>query len=410
MLNRNPPALPVHNCAETLSSKFSIYFADKITTIRRNLDSTQSENKFPDPTSVDFPPLSCFSPATTGEVLNVIKQSRNASSILDPVPTWFLKERRNIHCLLPVLTEIINSSLLSGTFPSAARKAIIRPTLKKSSLDKNSLRNYRPVSNLSFLGKILEKVACSRLIKHMNENNLTDPFQSAYKSCHSTETALVKVKNDIMAALDVNQVVLLVLLDLSAAFDTIDRQTLLSRLSRRIGVHDIALQWFESYLAEWSTRVNVKGKLSSPSPVTIGLPQGSVFGPLGYTIYTLPIGDTARHHHVSYHTYADDTQLYVTFDPKIPGNQETALETLSLCILDIQSWMTFNKLKLNQDKTEFLVIGSQHNLKRLHNPILRVGDTQVTASTSVRNLGAYLDCNMTMIPHVTISVVLHGFI
>ncbi len=281
-----------------------------------------SNNKFPDSTSINFSPLSCFAPATEEEVLNVIKRSPNKSSILDPIPTWLLKEKENIKCLLPVFTEIINSSLSTGTFPSAARCAIIRPILKKASLDKNHLNNYRPVSNLTFLGKILEKIICSRLTDHMNTNNLTDPYQTAEKSNHSTETALIIVKNEIMAALDSNQVVLLVLLDLSAAFDTIDRQILLSRLSQRVGVRDLALQWFESYLADWSTRVDVEGVLSIPSLVTTGLPQGSVFGPLGYTIYTLPVGDIARHHHVSYHTYADDTQLYVTFDPKTPGNQE----------------------------------------------------------------------------------------
>ena len=137
-------------------------------------------------------------------------------------------------------------------------------------------------------------------------------------------TTLIKVKNDIMNALDSNQVILLVLLDLSAAFDTIDRDILVSRLSSRVGVRDTALDWFKSYLADWSASVSVGSKTSDPTQVSVGLPQGSVFGPLGYSVYTLPVGDIARYHKVSYHTYADDTQLYISFNPQIAGEQKPA--------------------------------------------------------------------------------------
>ena len=123
-----------------------------------------------------------------------------------------------------------------------------------------------------------------------------------------------------MTAPDSNRVTLLVLLDLSAAFDTIDREILISRLSSRIGVNDVALQWFKSYLADWSTRVELGNKTSHPTKTCIGLPQGSVFGPLGYSIYTLPVGDIARHHGVSYHVYAD---------PKFPSERIRVLDILN---------------------------------------------------------------------------------
>ena len=143
-----------------------------------------------------------------------------------------------------------------------------------------------------------------------------DPHQSAYRTHHSTETALIKVKNDIMTDLDLNRVTFSVLLDLSAAFDTIDREILISRLSSRIGVRDVALDWFNSYLADWSTRVELWGKKSHPTQVCVGLPQGSVLGPLGYS----------RHHDVSHHCYADDTQLYISFDPKSPNGRIRAFK------------------------------------------------------------------------------------
>ena len=217
------------------------------------------------------------------------------------------------------------------------------------------------MSNLTFVGKIIEKVACSRLTDHMDTYHLADPHQSAYRPLHSTESALIKVKNAIMFALDSNKAVLVVLLDLSAAFDTIDHSILISRLSSRIGVRGTALQWFKSYLSGWSTRVDIAGELSKPVSPIFGLPQGSIVGPIGYSIYTLPVGDIARRHGVNYHVYADDTQLYVTFDPKVPGDLEKDLKRLQRCIEEIKSWIAANKLKLNDSKTEFFIAASPWN-------------------------------------------------
>ena len=149
------------------------------------------------------------------------------------MPTWLLKQ--HLPVLLPILTKIVNSSLSSGSFPSVLRKAIITPILKKASLDKNTLGNYRPVSNLPFVGKLIEKVVSAQVSDYINSNGLFDPYQSAYTKARSTETALACVQNDILRAIDNQRAVFLLMLDLSAAFDTVDHGILLERLAGDFG-------------------------------------------------------------------------------------------------------------------------------------------------------------------------------
>ncbi|WP_419649386.1 reverse transcriptase domain-containing protein, partial [Thiolapillus sp.] len=170
-----------------------------------------------------------------------ILKSKPTSCSLDPLPTSLLLEF--IDDLLPTLTNIINFSLSSGTFPSTFRSAVVKPLLKKASLDPNNLKNFRPVSKLSFMSKITEKVVLQQLLAYLTEHKLICPSQSAYRPHHSTETALLKITNDILLALDSGNVSLLTLLDLSAAFDTIDHCILLDRLQHMYGISGTALSW-----------------------------------------------------------------------------------------------------------------------------------------------------------------------
>ena len=151
--------------------------------------------------------------------------------------------------------------------------------IKKQTLCKDDLRNYRPISNLSFLSKILEKVVANRLHEHIYNHHLSNDLQSAYKRFHSTETALLKIHNDIVDNMDNGKVTALTLLDLSAAFDTIDHSILLQRLHRYFGISGPALRWFKSFLSDRYQSINISGTLSSPQHLPFGVPQGSVLGP-----------------------------------------------------------------------------------------------------------------------------------
>ena len=404
LLQRNKGSkLPTHDKVTDLVEDFSKFFVTKIQLIRENL--TMMKNKTE---SLSCPPVSqllpsskvdlCdFSPTDEHEVIELLKSASKSSCLHDPIPTKLLLAMRT-DSLATIMTRIVNTSLQAGEMPSLLKSALINPLIKKPTLDKDILKNYRPVSNLPFLSKVLEKVVSNQLIKHIQENDLDDKFQSAYKKFHSTETALVRVHNDILRALDEHAGIFLTLLDLSAAFDTVDHNLLLLFLENTIGVKGNALKWIKSYLGGRYQCVSIDGFLSEPVQMMCGVPQGAVLGAYKFCIYTLPIGAIIRHHNINYSIYADDTQLYISFDFKDP---KQSLDRLTACVRDIRSWMVENNLKINDDKTEFLVITSRHQNHRAPNVNLTVGNDVIKAAEGARNLGVYFDRCLTMENHIT---------
>ena len=201
--------------------------------------------------------------------------------------TWItiqLGYLNNIEQHLPAITATVNKSLSSGIFP-----AVVKPLIKKSSLEKEVLKNYRPVSNLSFVARVIEKCAAAQLVEN-NANNLTDPLQSAYCSLHSTETAMIKVLSDMASDMDSRHVVFVVLLDMSAAFDNVDHIILVDRLKSRYAIFGTAYAWFESYLKGWALQLSISGTRSDPVTLKYGMPQVSVLGPLLFTYYSNHLG------------------------------------------------------------------------------------------------------------------------
>ena len=189
------------------------------------------------------------------------------------------------------------------------------PFEKNPSRNKDSMKNYRPVSNLSFLSKVLEKVVVNQLNTRINSSNTSNKYQSAYRKFHSTETALLKIHCDILTSMDAIKVTALTLLDLSAAFDTIDHTILLTRLNDWFGVTGQALNWFKSYLTGRCQRIKIGDCLSSKADLKFGVPRVSVLGPLPFTLYTTSLSSMIFEHAIRHHLYADDSQLYVSFAP-----------------------------------------------------------------------------------------------
>ena len=393
MGNNFTSPLPSNIPSDDLPSVFSNFFENKIHMIRQSFQPLLSTSV----TSAAFhgQPLCSFEPVSESDILKILKGMPPKSCELDPIPTKLLYE--NLEALLPTIIKLINISLCSGVVPCDLKTAVVKPLLKKPSLDKNLLKNYRPVSNLPFLSKILEKVVLSQLLSHLQSNNLCNPLQSAYRTGHSTETVLLRVVNDILAALDDDRISVLLLLDLSAAFDTIDHQILLSRLESDFGITSTALMWFQSYLSQRTQFVSVNGSSSSSVPLRYGVPQGSVLGPLLFVLYTTPLSTIIAKHSVGHHLFADDTQLQKSASP---AELNEMISTLQLCTSDIKDWMTDNRLKLNDDKTEALLFSCTNKVASLPKSV-SFNACEIPFSSSVRDLGFVLDANLSMRLHIT---------
>ena len=229
------------------------------------------------------------------------------------------------------------------------------------------LSNYRSVSNLTFLLKLAEKVVNVRLREHLAIHHLVPPFQSAYMPHHSIETALLRVFNDLLLTIDKGQGDLLVLLYLSAAFDTVDHDILIRRPENRFGLTGTALDWVRSYLSGRTQSVRVDSAISSPRSLAYGVPQGSVLGPVLFTLYTSPIHDTMHAHGVSDHEYADDTQEYLGFKLGDGGvDQSRAMAQMMQCVSEVHVWLRDNITTL----TNLSACTCPHHITHQPNPSL----------------------------------------
>src|SRR5208282_1211615 len=210
-------------------------------------------------------------------------------------------------------------------FPSIYKIASVSPLIKKKDADRDNPANYRPISNLHTISKILERIFLSRIIHHIEQSPGFNKFQSAYRRGYSTETALLRLLNGVYGAADKKSRSLLVLLDLSAAFDTIDLNTLVHRVERTFGITGTALQWLQSYVNERSQFVSVGGIQSMTTTNEFGIPQGSCLGPCLFALYVAPIAGVIESFCVSHAQNADDTQLYIAI------NSTNTLATMNNC-------------------------------------------------------------------------------
>ena len=368
--NRHPPKiLPTIYPSADLPSIFIKHFTNKVDKLRANIASEHVTSTLV--TGTTAATFSSFEKLSQLTVKECILNSAPKSCELDPIPSKLLIEC--LDSILPSLTDLFNSSLASGIFPQCFKSALVTPILKKRCLDHNDLNNYRPVSNLCFIAKILEK--------------------------HSTETALLKVVNHLFLSLNKGNISVLALLDFSSAFDTIDHTILVHRLHTDFGLTDTVLQWFSSYLTDRTHYVSLCNHCSAFAPVHSGVPQCSVLGPILFTMYIKPLSAIIDSHSIIHHSFADDLQLQMSAPP---DRISELLHSMQSCISDVKVWATANMLKLNDNKTELMLFTSKRTM-HLHDlpTSITIRNAKFSFKQSVKNLGSTFDCHLAMNAHVT---------
>lgn len=386
--------LPQCNDHKTLANKFNNFYSNKVQQIRDNIESSNLEKDF----RQNFSGLTMQSlmPTTVDELRGILKDMGIKTSSQDPLPGSLCKDI--IEDLLPYFCDLVNKSMSTGSM-EGIKDCVIIPLLKKSGLDPETLKNYRPVTNEVFISKLSEKVVSIRLFEHMSLNKLHSKFQHGYKVFHGCETLLLKLVNDVLIGFDSNSGTILLLIDLSAAFDTVDIAKLLDILEKDIGITGFALKWFKSFLTGRTQRVKIENSLSDVLPVLYGVPQGSVLGPILFNIYTSSLSHVINNFGFTTSGYADDNNAYQSFPLVFQCN--VVMNELPNLLTQIKEWMNLFFLKMNPDKTEIIMLVPQQ-LKNAHtiNGCIFSDGSCIRFANFVKNLGYILDKYLHMDIHV----------
>ena len=393
--------LPEHIDPVTLANEFNEFYIKKVNDLR---DTIPASNEELDIESDLFTgtQLFEFEPATEEEIKEIIKESGIKTSPEDPVPAKIMQAV--IDEAIPTLTKLVNKSMAEGSM-EGVKLSVIDPLLKKADLDAETRKHYRPVNNLVFFSKLTERIVMKRLNAHMATNGLFCDNEFAYKKYHSTETMMLGNVNDILLGFDKNLCTVMLFLDLSAAFDTIDIDRLLGVLSDEIGIAGNALKWFSSFLKGRTQKVRIKNAFSSCLEVMFGTVQGSVLGPKLFNIYVRSQPKVFQKCHFKNTSFADDANGTKTFSVQFQYN--VLKNDLPDCLKEITKWMNINFLKINGDKTEILLLFPQSIANRVIINGTMFGNQCIRFSKEVKNVGVTLDQNLTLDKHIN-KIVSHS--
>ena len=321
-----------------------------------------------------------FKEVDQNEIINTVKTLKSNACGIDEISAFFIK--LSISATAGIFAEIVNASLRSGYFPSRWKKARIKPIPKIN--DPISATDFRPISLLIAFSKIIEKIVAKQMKDYLIKNNLLDKFQSAYRALHSTTTALIDITDNIYKSMDDSLITILVLLDYSKAFDCANHKLIIAKL-KALGFKNSSLKWINSYLTDRSQQVITDKGESSWINLINGVPQGSILGPLLFTILVSDISSNIRF--CKYHLYADDTQLYIT--GKLTEINKL-IQNLNEDLNRIANFSDNNCLRLNEGKSVFIILGSSYNMAKIKDlvlPPIKINNKNIKRETTVRNLG-----------------------
>ena len=329
-----------------------------------------------------------FNPTNIHEILEIVRSLKcSKSSGYDELSVFLLKQI--IHFIASPLLHIFNLSLSQGIFPDPLKIAKIIPIYKKD--DQSNIANYRPISLLPSISKILEKIAYKRLYSFLNMNNLLIPNQYGFRKNHSTDYAILQLSDKIIDSIAKKEHTVGVFMDLSKAFDTMDHCILIRKL-KTYGVRGTVLSWFEDYLRNRQQYVIFKSKKSNISTVKCGVPQGSILGPLLFLIYMNDIVNASPL--LTYVLFADDTNVFYSHT-----DLNILITTLNLELNKLSSWFKSNKLSLNINKTNCMYFKNIHSKYAPYFNIL-IDDMPIIEKEVTTFLGVMIDSNLTWNSHI----------
>ena len=324
-----------------------------------------------------------FQSVTEEEVGKIIRSlPSNKAPGLDKVTARVLKD--SLPTTLSAITNPVNTSFSSNTFARAWKLAEVMPLVKSGDADEPS--NTRPISLLPIMSKVCERAAHSQFTNFLDQNEKIAKLQNGNRKLHSTETALLYFTDEILKNMDDKKVSVIVLLDMSKAFDSICHDLMLSKLGR-IGVANAACNWFRSYLSERNQVVNIANCISDPLPLSVGVPQGSIVGPVLFTLYVNDLLSVPKHCQAM--GYVDDTKIFLGLPP---SQISDAVIALNKDLSDIATWCCMNSLLINPDKTKLLVIGVPQLMRTLPSiPLVKLFGKEIEPVTVTKDLGVMID-------------------
>ena len=340
----------------------------------------------------DHRELFMFSAVTESLVENIVNGlPSNKAPGADKITSRVLKD--SLPAILPIITHLFNKSFATGTFARSWKMAEVIPVPKSG--DFNEPVNTRPISLLPILSKVCERLAHRQFVDFLNRSGKISKFQSGNRELHSTETALLQFTDDILKNMDEKKVSLIVLLDMSKAFDSIQHERLLMKL-HKIGISTAAWTWFESYLTKRSQFVRIEDAISDPLPLNFGVPQGSILGPVLFTVYVNDLLSVPKHCKSS--GYVDDTKIFLSLPPR---DITDASNALNQDLLEISRWCCENSLLINPDKTKFLVIATPQLLRNLPRLSITILGKEIEPVSVARDLGVYIDQTLNYNEHIS---------
>ena len=368
-----------------IANKFADYFSN----IGVNLENNLYQNESSPTANIDRNPHSFYLfPATTNECSKVISNLKLTRTNLNQIPVKIFKSVKDIVCV-PMM-KLINSTFHLGVFPTSMKLARVTPIFKKQ--DPKLCSNYRPISSLPFLSKIYERLMANRIVSFFNKHSLFSEKQYGFLKGRSTQEALMNFTENIYDALDAHEHNISILIDLKSAFDTLNHSILISKLEL-YGIRGVPLKWIESYLSDRKFYVSLNGSSSSTRTLNIGIPQGSILGPLYFIIYNNDLPKVSNI--LSTTLFADDTNFSIS-----NNCYDNMKSILNEELVKIKDWTTANRLTINTNKTELLLFSNRH-VNATDCDIFLDGDS-VAYQNHARFLGVMVDRNLNFKIHIDI--------